>query len=98
MRAILAAVVVTMGIGLLGATSASAASANGAAIAQAAQDTSQVVQAAGGCGRGWTVGPRAAPPRTGTGKPTQTHSFACPCAPRSRPHSFPGLKHDPEKC
>jgi hypothetical protein len=58
MRAILAAVLVSMGIGLLGPTSASAASANGAAIAQAAQDTTQVVQAAGGCGRGWHRGPR----------------------------------------
>jgi hypothetical protein len=51
MRVILAAVVVTVGVGLLGAVSASAAPANGAAIAQANQDTSQVVQAAGGCGR-----------------------------------------------
>ena len=57
MRAILAAVVVTVGVGVLGAVSASAAPANGAAIAQASQDTSQVVQAAGGCGRGWHRGP-----------------------------------------
>jgi hypothetical protein len=58
MRAILAAVIVVVGMGALGASSALAGPANGAAIVKAANDTSQVVTMAGGCGRGWHRGPR----------------------------------------
>ena len=52
MRAILAAVIIAAGVGLA-ASSASAAPANGAPIAQAAQQTDHVTDVAGGCGRGW---------------------------------------------
>ena len=58
MRAILAAVIVAVGMGALGASSALASPANGAAIVKAADQTSQVVAVAGGCGRGWHRGPR----------------------------------------
>jgi hypothetical protein len=58
MRVILAAVIVAVGLGTLGASSALASPANGAAIVKAADETSQVVAVAGGCGRGWHRGPR----------------------------------------
>jgi hypothetical protein len=58
MRVILVAVIVAAGVGVLGAASASAAPANGAAILQASEQTSQVVAVRGGCGRGWHRGPR----------------------------------------
>ena len=58
MRALLAAAIVAVGVGALGASNALASPANGAAIAKAADETSQVVAAAGGCGRGWHRGPR----------------------------------------
>jgi hypothetical protein len=45
-------------MGALGASNALASAANGAAIAKAADETSQVVAVAGGCGRGWHRGPR----------------------------------------
>jgi len=41
-----------------GAASAGAAVINDAAILQASDQTSPVVSAAGGCGRGWHRGPR----------------------------------------
>ncbi len=53
MRAIFAAVVVATGVGVLGAPGASAAPANGAAIANASQQTDYVTDVAGGCGRWW---------------------------------------------
>jgi hypothetical protein len=53
MRAILAAVIIAAGVGALGVAGASAAPANGAAIAAAAQSTDVVTDVAGGCGRGW---------------------------------------------
>jgi hypothetical protein len=58
MRAIFAAVIFVAGFGILGASTAPAAPANGAAIAQANADTSQVQSVMGGCGRGWHRGPR----------------------------------------
>ena len=58
MRALLAAAIVAVGMSALGASNALASAANGAAIAKAADETSQVVTAAGGCGRGWHRGPR----------------------------------------
>lgn len=58
MRAIFMAVVVAAGLGILGASSASAAPANGTAIATANADNSQVQSVMGGCGRGWHRGPR----------------------------------------
>jgi len=58
MRAIFVAVIVAMGLGVPGAASAGAAVINGAAILQASDQTSPVVSAAGGCGRGWHRGPR----------------------------------------
>jgi hypothetical protein len=51
MRAILAAVIVAVGLGALGASSALASPANGAAIMKAADETSQVVAVAGGWSR-----------------------------------------------
>ena len=58
MRAIFVAVIVAMGLGVLGAASAGAVVINGAAILQASDQTSQVIAVAGGCGRGWHRGPR----------------------------------------
>jgi hypothetical protein len=58
MRAILTAVIFVAGFGILGATNAPAAPANGAAIATANADGSQVQSVMGGCGRGWHRGPR----------------------------------------
>ena len=58
MRALLAAAIVAVGMGVLGVSNALASAANGAAIAKAADETSQVVGVAGGCGRGWHRGPR----------------------------------------
>jgi hypothetical protein len=57
MRVILAAVIVAAGVGML-ASGASAAPANGAAIATASAQTSAVQSVMGGCGRGWHRGPR----------------------------------------
>jgi hypothetical protein len=57
MRAILAAVIVAVGVGILAASSALAVPADGAAIVKAAHETSQVVAVAGRCGRGWHRGP-----------------------------------------
>ena len=56
MRALLAAAIVAVGVGALGASNALASPANGAAIVKAADETSQVVAVAGGCGRGWHRG------------------------------------------
>jgi len=53
MRALLAAAIVAVGVGALGASNALASPANGAAIVKAADEASQVVAVAGGCGRGW---------------------------------------------
>jgi hypothetical protein len=53
MRTILAAVTIAAGVGALGVSVASAAPANGAAIAAAAQGADIVTDVAGGCGRGW---------------------------------------------
>jgi hypothetical protein len=58
MRAIVVAVITAAGMGVLGAASAAAAPANGAAILQASEQTSQVVTVRAGCGRGWHRGPR----------------------------------------
>jgi len=52
MRALLAAAIVAVGVGALGASNALASAANGTAIAKAADETSQVVAAA------WHRGPR----------------------------------------
>jgi hypothetical protein len=51
MRALLAAAIVAVGVGALGASNALASAANGAAIAKAADETSQVVAVAGRCWR-----------------------------------------------
>jgi hypothetical protein len=53
MRYLLVAIVMAAGAGLIGTTAASAAPANGQAIAQAADHVSYVNDVAGGCGRGW---------------------------------------------
>jgi hypothetical protein len=58
MRAIFTAVIFAAGLGILGASGASATPANGAAIATANADNSQVQSVMGGCGRGWHRGPR----------------------------------------
>jgi hypothetical protein len=58
MRVILAAVIVVAGVGMLASSGASAAPANGAAIATASAQTSAVRSVMGGCGRGWHRGPR----------------------------------------
>ena len=51
MRVILAAVIVAAGVGMLASSGASAAPANGAAIANASAQTSTVQSVMGGCGR-----------------------------------------------
>ena len=53
MRNLMIAIVMAAGASLIGATVASAAPANGKAIAQAADHASYVTDVAGGCGRGW---------------------------------------------
>jgi hypothetical protein len=53
MRYLLVAIVMAAGAGLIGTATASAAPANGQAIAQAADHVSYVNDVAGGCGRGW---------------------------------------------
>ena len=58
MRAIFTAVIFAAGLGILGVSGASAAPANGAAIATANADNSQVQSVMGGCGRGSHRGPR----------------------------------------
>jgi hypothetical protein len=58
MRALLAAAIVAVGVGALSASNALASAANGAAIAKAADETSQVVAvaAAGTAGRAADAG------------------------------------------
>jgi Spy/CpxP family protein refolding chaperone len=58
MRVILAAFIVAASVGTLASSGASAAPANGAAIANASAQTSTVLSVMGGCGRGWHRGPR----------------------------------------
>ena len=53
MRYIVLAIVMAAGVGLVGISGASAAPANGQAIAQAADQASSISDVAGGCGRGW---------------------------------------------
>jgi hypothetical protein len=53
MRHLVLAVVMAVGVGLLGIGGASAAPASGKAIAQAADQASSVTKVWGGCGRGW---------------------------------------------
>jgi Spy/CpxP family protein refolding chaperone len=58
MRSIVLAAIVTAGMSLFGLSAASAAPASGqATISQLAGQSSQVIQVAGGCGRGWHRGP-----------------------------------------
>jgi hypothetical protein len=56
MRHIVLAIVMAAGVSLIGSISASAAPANGHAIAQAVKQTDQITPAAGGCGRYWHRG------------------------------------------
>ena len=56
MRHIVLAIVMAAGVSLIGILAASAAPANGQAIAQAIKQTDQITPAAGGCGRGWHRG------------------------------------------
>ena len=58
MRHLVLAAVMAAGVSLIGMAGASAAPANGQAIAQAAAHSSIVTNVAGGCGRGWHRGPR----------------------------------------
>jgi hypothetical protein len=53
MRYLMIVVVAAVGASLIGSVAASAAPANGRAIAQAADHASYVTDVAGGCGRGW---------------------------------------------
>lgn len=54
MRHIVLAIVMAVGVGLIGIAGASAApAANGQAILKAADQVSQITQVRGGCGRGW---------------------------------------------
>jgi hypothetical protein len=53
MRYIVLAIVIAVGVGMVGIGGASAAPANGQAIAQAADQASSVTKVWGGCGRGW---------------------------------------------
>jgi hypothetical protein len=57
MRYALLAIVVAAGMSLLGTMGASAAPANGQAISQLADHSSNITDVAGGCGRGWHRGP-----------------------------------------
>jgi hypothetical protein len=56
MRHIVLAIVLAAGVSLIGSVAASAAPANGQAMAQAVKQTDQITPAAGGCGRGWHRG------------------------------------------
>ena len=56
MRHIVLATVLVAGMSLVGSLGASAAPASGSVIANAAEQTSSVVDVAGGCGRGWHRG------------------------------------------
>ena len=56
MRHIVLAIVMAAGVSLIGSISASSAPANGHAIAQAIENTKQIVDVRGGCGRGWHRG------------------------------------------
>lgn len=58
MRYLVIATVMAAGVSLLAAAGASAAPANGPAIAQQADHSSVITDVAGGCGRGWHRGPR----------------------------------------
>jgi hypothetical protein len=53
MRYLMIAMVMAAGVSLIGAGGASAAPANGQAIAQAADHSSSITNVAGGCGAGW---------------------------------------------
>ena len=58
MRHLVLAIVMAAGVSLIGVAGASAAPANGQAIAQAADDhASDITQVREGCGRGWHRGP-----------------------------------------
>jgi hypothetical protein len=53
MRAIILAVLVTAGIGIVGASMVSAAPGRNTALLNASNDASGVIKVADGCGRGW---------------------------------------------
>jgi hypothetical protein len=53
MRRIALAIIMGVGVGFIGFGGASAAPANGQAIAQTADQANSVVKVWGGCGRGW---------------------------------------------
>jgi hypothetical protein len=57
MRHMVLGLLVAAGVGLLGMAGASAAPANGKAISQLADHSSQIIHVRGGCGRGWHRGP-----------------------------------------
>jgi len=57
MRHLVLAIVMAAGVSLIGVAGASAAPANGQAIAQAADHASDITQVREGCGRGWHRGP-----------------------------------------
>jgi hypothetical protein len=57
MRHLVLGLIVAAGVSVVGSFGASAAPANGHAIAQAADQASSVTDVAGGCGRGWHRGP-----------------------------------------
>jgi hypothetical protein len=57
MRYLVLAVVLAAGVSLIGIADASAAPANGQAIAQAADHVSNTLDVRGGCGHGWHRGP-----------------------------------------
>ena len=57
MRHLVLGLIVAAGLSVVGSFDASAAPANGQAIAQAADQASSVTDVAGGCGRGWHRGP-----------------------------------------
>jgi hypothetical protein len=65
MRHLMIAVVLAAGVSMVGSIGASAAPANGPAIAQAAGHTSDITQVRGGCGRGWHRGPHGGCRRNG---------------------------------
>ena len=57
MRHLVLAIVVAAGVSLIVVAGASAAPANGQAIAQAADHASNTIEVRDGCGRGWHRGP-----------------------------------------
>jgi len=57
MRHLVLAIVTAAGVSLIGIGGASAAPANGQAIAQAADHSSNTIEVRDGCGRGWHRGP-----------------------------------------